>query len=66
MWWGGPDQTGQWVTEQRNVVEDFKKAFGKEPPNIGAIAIMTDTDNTGETAEACYGTIKFLDKAIAF
>lgn len=55
----GPDKTGQWLTEERNIVEDFRKAFGKKSPKIGAIAIMTDTDNTGETAEACYGAISF-------
>lgn len=55
----GPDKTGQWLTEERNVVDDFQRAFGEKMPRIGAIAIMTDTDNTGETAEACYGAISF-------
>ncbi len=53
----GAGRTGQWVHEQRNIVEDFRKYFGEEPPRIGAIAIMTDTDNTGEQAVACYGPI---------
>jgi len=37
--------------------EDYKQAFGKEPPMISGIAIMTDTDNTGESATAYYGDI---------
>jgi hypothetical protein len=64
----GSDKTGEWQTEERNVVEDFQRAFGEKPPKIGAIAIMTDTDNTGETAEACYGAISFrntVDSLIA-
>jgi hypothetical protein len=53
----GAKKTGQWVNEKRNIYEDYKHYFGEEPPNVGAIAIMTDTDNTGETASACYGPI---------
>jgi hypothetical protein len=39
--------------------EDYKQAFGKEPPMISGVAIMTDTDNTGESAIAYYGDIPF-------
>lgn len=49
----------QWVSEERNVYDDYKKAFGEEPPLISGVAIMTDTDNTGETATAYYGDIVF-------
>lgn len=47
-----------WISEERNVREDFKKCFGAEPGSVGAIAIMTDTDNTASTAEAYYDEIK--------
>ena len=53
----GPSDTGKWVSETRNVHEDFVRSFGREPPKVGAIAIMTDTDNTGENASASYGPI---------
>jgi len=56
----GPERTGQWVEETRNVFEDYRRYFGKEPPKAGAIAIMTDTDNTGENATAWYGPIRLL------
>ncbi len=49
----------QWMSEERNVYEDYKKAFGDEPPMISGVAIMTDTDNTGESATAYYGDIVF-------
>ncbi len=54
----GSEHTGQWITETRNVYEDYKRYYGTEPPMVGAIAIMTDTDQTGETARACYGPIR--------
>ncbi len=55
----GPGGVGAWVEEERNVYEDYKKAFGDEPPMISGVAIMTDTDNTGESATAYYGDIVF-------
>jgi hypothetical protein len=55
----GTAKLNQWMNEERNVYEDYKKAFGEEPPMISAVAIMTDTDNTGETATAHYGDILF-------
>jgi hypothetical protein len=55
----GADRLNQWASEERNVYEDYKKAFGEEPPMISGVAIMTDTDNTGESATAYYGDIVF-------
>jgi len=58
----GDAQLLQWQTETRNVYEDYKTAFGEEPPRISGVAIMTDTDNTGESAVAWYGDIEFREK----
>ncbi len=55
----GPQRVGTWVEEERNVYEDYKKAFGEEPPFINGVAIMSDTDNTKESAVAYYGDIVF-------
>ncbi len=53
----GNEHAGQWLNEERNIQADFKKYFKTEPPRVGGIAIMTDTDNTGESAIAWYGPI---------
>jgi len=58
----GPDHVGQWLDEKRNLLEDYRKCFGKDPPKAGAVAIMTDTDNTGEQAVGWYGPIRLLYK----
>jgi hypothetical protein len=55
----GEPRLNQWVSEERNLYEDYKKAFGKEPSLISGVVIMTDTDNTGESATAYYGDILF-------
>lgn len=49
-----------WHTERRNVLEDFQRYHDYQPDRINAVAIMTDCDDTGETAEAWYGTIRFV------
>ena len=39
------------------MLDDYRKAFGDEPTAVSGIAIMTDTDNTGESAIAYYADI---------
>lgn len=56
----GATQAGQWVTETRNLAQDFRAAFGEDAPDVVAVALATDTDNTGESAVAWYGDIEFL------
>ena len=56
----GSSKTGQWIVEERTVFEDFREHFRKDPPRVGAIAIMTDADNTGEKAVEWYGPIRIL------
>lgn len=59
------EKVGEWVEEKRNVYEDYRKAFGEDPPIVNGIVIMTDTDNTGGTATAFYGDITFRKKSLA-
>lgn len=47
----------QWVSEKRNIINDYQDAFGYGPPKVMGIAIMTDTDNTGESTTTYYGDI---------
>jgi len=58
----GAGQAGQWVTEKRNVYDDYISAFGHSPPPITGIAIMTDSDNTAENATGYYAHILFRKK----
>ncbi len=55
----GADKLGAWQEVARNVLEDYRRAFGEEPPPVAAIAILTDSDNTGEDARGYYGDISF-------
>ncbi len=55
----GRDKLGAWQQVTRNIVEDYRRAFGEAPGKITAVGIMTDTDNTGGNAHAWYGDIAF-------
>lgn len=55
----GNKKGGMWLSESRNVYQDYLKAFGEEPPRIDGVAIMTDADNTKGKATARYGDIIF-------
>ncbi len=59
----GASGVGSWQTIRRNVVEDFRRAFGEDPGTLTAVGVLTDTDNTGGSAEAWYGDLQFLPAA---
>lgn len=56
----GPAHLGQWREYERDVVADFKRAFGEEPGPIIALGLMTDADNTGGRALAWYANIDLV------
>lgn len=58
----GDGKAGTWVNEERNIFDDYKMYFGEDPPPLGAVALMSDTDNTGDEAVAYFGDI-FLSPA---
>jgi hypothetical protein len=53
---------GTWVTEERNVLSDYERSFGKgdKPPVVKGIAILTDSDNTHSRAVGDYGDISMI------
>ena len=54
----GPPKVGEWVEESVNILEDYRKAFGVDPPSAANIAIMNDSDNTGEKSVSFVGFIE--------
>ncbi|MDD5266306.1 MAG: DUF3047 domain-containing protein [Methylococcales bacterium] len=56
----GPEASlNVWYSEKRNVKADLKKLFGEDLRHIDAVALMTDTDNSGGQVSAFYGDIWF-------
>ncbi len=56
------DPVATWQTEKRNVRADLRRVFGRDIRYIDAVALMTDTDNTGATVTAYYGDILFSSR----
>ena len=55
----GPAHVGQWRSVTRNLEDDYERCFGKQHlPDIIAIGLMTDTDNTGADALAYFDDLR--------
>lgn len=54
----GKASVGQWCERRANLYEDYRRAFGEEPPPVKWIGVMTDTDNTQSSTLAYYGDIR--------
>ena len=55
----GSEDLGKWLTERRNVAEDYAKIFGEAPDNPKAITISIDSNDTHSMAESFIGPIIF-------
>lgn len=54
----GKEDFGEWVSFERNIVEDYERLFGETPPEKPlALLILSDGDDTGEFIEADYDNI---------
>lgn len=55
----GERNVGRWLSEERNVVADFKRLFDVDVSTLDGYAIMVDGDNTGRSATAWFSQIRF-------
>ncbi|MCA9542626.1 MAG: DUF3047 domain-containing protein, partial [Myxococcales bacterium] len=53
---------GGWIEVERDLVADYKAAFGKAPPRIKAIGIKSDGNNTDAKAAAVIDSIEILPR----
>lgn len=60
----GNSLAGRWITEKRDIVADYRQAFGQNPPEIIGIGIMTDTDDTGEETAGYYRDILLFSQSL--
>ncbi len=55
----GTAELGQWLSERRNVWEDYRRIYGEEPDGPGAISVAINTNNTKSVGESFVGAIVF-------
>ncbi len=54
----GNDRAGEWVAEDRDLVADYRRAFGEPALLVAGVAILVDTDDTGSTATAWFDDLE--------
>ena len=55
----GHYETGKWITENRNVYEDYRNIFGEEPPQIAGLRIQINSQHTETSCESFFADITF-------
>ena len=56
----GAERLGRWVQEQRDVYRDYMELFNREPPRVGLVAVMVDSNDTRSQTEAFIQDLVFL------
>ena len=54
----GKRNTGTWRTHRVSILDDYREAFGEDPPAEAVLVVMGDADNTGEET---LGYIDYLE-----
>jgi len=55
----GSENLGTWVTERRNVYEDYERIFHEPPDQPRAITLSIDSNDTHSEAESFIGPVMF-------
>jgi hypothetical protein len=55
----GSDDLGKWITERRNVVEDFRRIYGEAPDTPTVLSLAIDSDDTRSSAQSFIGATVF-------
>jgi hypothetical protein len=56
----GATELGRWLTETRNVRDDYLRIYGEAPAeDVGAVSVAIDSNDTRSSAESYVGAIVF-------
>ncbi len=58
----GDELAGEWVSEERDFMADYREAFGELPSSVTAVAVMADTDDTGRRATSWFADIRLVSR----
>jgi hypothetical protein len=56
----GAGSAGEWVWEEVDAYDDYKRLFGGEPRLVQALAVLSDSDNTNSPVAADYDDFVFF------
>lgn len=60
----GPAELGKWLTETRNVYEDYERLYGKtgRPPVVSGMRLQINTQHTRSSAECSFADVAFRSR----
>jgi len=61
----GDEHLNQWRDYKVDILKDYREAFGEDPPARARIAIMNDSDDTGESSRSQVDYIQLYGERIA-
>jgi len=61
----GPEALGKWRAVRRNIQQDYEWCFHHAPPDVVAIGVMSDTENTKGQALTYFDTLMVSRSSVA-
>jgi hypothetical protein len=55
----GRTGTGAWITETRNVYDDYRRLFHEEPGEVNGVRLQINSQYTGTSAESFFADVVF-------
>lgn len=59
----GGERIMRWIDENRNILEDYRLAFGEDPPATATLAILSDSDDMGQSSVSYLEFIEITDSS---
>jgi len=60
----GPAEMNRWLTETRNVAEDYHRAYGRSAPHVKGLRLQINSQHTGTEAESYFGQVAFRNSRL--
>jgi hypothetical protein len=55
----GKTGTGSWITETRNVYDDYRRLFSEEPGEVNGVRLQINSQHTKSSAESFFADVSF-------
>jgi hypothetical protein len=55
----GSAALNRWVSESRNVVADYERAYSRQAPRVKGLRLQINSQHTGTVAESYFGAVAF-------
>jgi hypothetical protein len=55
----GAAESNRWLSESRNVAQDYQRAYGRPAPRVKGVRLQINAQHTGTSAESYFGDVAF-------